>query len=141
MTFNVLIPAMAATAILGCNKSFQFLKYARTTIDDMGRAVPEFDEPVSYTGSIQAVPNRLYEQLGLDLDKNYKTVFCPQLMRSLAEEIQPDRIVYENRTFEIVENKNWYETNGYTRALMVELKELRADESNAEQIQDEEPNI
>jgi hypothetical protein len=140
MTFNVLIPAMAATAILGCNKKFQYLKYLRTGIDDMGRAVPEFDEPVSYTGSIQAVPNRLYEQLGLDLDKNYKTVFCPQLMRSLAEEIQPDRIVYENRTFEIVENKNWYETNGYTRVLMVELKELR-NESDNNQIQDEEPNI
>lgn len=141
MTFNVLIPAMAATAILGCNKRFQYLKYMRTEIDDMGRDVPEFEEPKTYTGSVQPVPNRLYEQFGLDLDKNYKTIFSPQLMKSLAEEIQPDRIVYQQRTFEIVENKNWYETNGYTKILMVELKELRQNVSTDNEIQDEERNI
>lgn len=141
MTLNVLIPAMAATAILGCNKKFQFYKYLGHIIDDMGRDVPNFDEPVTYTGSVQPVPNRLYEQLGLDLDKNYKTIFSPQLMKSLAEDIQPDRIVYESRTFQIVENKNWYETNGYTKVLMVELKELREDEGDNNAIQDEEPDI
>lgn len=141
MTFNVLTPAMAATAILGCNKRFQYFKYLRTEIDDMGRDVPAFDNPKPYTGSVQPVPNRLYEQLGLDLDKNYKIIYSPQLMKSLAEEIQPDRIVYENRTFEIVENKNWYETNGYTKILMVELKELREDVLTNNEIQDEEPNI
>jgi len=71
------------------------------------------------------------EQLGLDLNENYKTVFCPALMQSIAEKLQPDRIAYENRTYEIVENKDWYETNGWTKALIVELKSLRKeDESN-----------
>lgn len=123
MGFNVLNPAMAATAILGCNKSFIFLKYKGTTIDMMGRDVPEFAEPITHTGSIQPVSNKMYEQMGLDLDKNYKTVFCSALMQSIAENIQPDRIIYDGRTFELVENKNWYETNGYTKVLMVELKE------------------
>ena len=127
MTFNVLNPAMAATSILGCNKTFTFYKYEGATIDDMGRDVPSYADAVTYRGSIQPVPNKMYEQLGLDLDKNYKTVFCSKLMYSNAESVQPDRIVYDGRTYEIVENKNWYETNGYTKVLMVELKELRDD--------------
>ena len=129
MALNVLAPAMNATACLGCNKQFEFLKYIETTIDDMGRDVPVFADPVLMTGSIQAVPNKMYEQMGLQLDKNYKTVFSLALIQSIAENIQPDRIVYNGLTFEVVENKNWYETNGYTKILVVELKELRPNES------------
>lgn len=125
MSFNVLNPAMAATAILGCNQTFLFYKRLSSVVDDMGRDVPQYDAPLSLTGSIQAVPNKMYEQLGLNLDKNYKTVFCSALIRSIAEEIQPDRIVYNSKTYDVVENKNWYETNGYTKLLIVENKSLR----------------
>lgn len=135
MTLNLLPIAMNATAILGCNKEFQFYKYLGTVIDDMGRDVPEFAPPIPQTGSVQAVPNKMYEQFGLNLDKNYKIVYSPALIQSIAEEVQPDRIVYQKRTFEVVENKNWYETNGYTKALMVELKELRQNGSDTDTVQ------
>lgn len=125
---------MAAIAPLGCNKQFTFLKYKGTTIDEMGRDVPEFEEPVTLLGCIQPISNKMYEQLGLDLDKHYKTVFSSALMKSIAESIQPDRIIYQGLTYELVENKNWYETNGWTKAIMVELKETRNDESDTSTI-------
>ena len=63
-------------------------------------------------------------------------------MKSLAEDIQPDRIIYNNRTFELVENKNWYDTNGWTKALVVELKSLRAEnESKTSFLQNQKPDI
>ena len=127
MTFKVLSPAMQAVSILGCNKTFTFYKYEGAEIDAMGRDVPSYADAVTCMGSIQPVSNKMYEQLGLDLNKNYKTVFCPQLIKSIAENIQPDRIVYDGAVYEVVENKNWYETNGYTKVLMVEIKELRND--------------
>lgn len=125
MTLNLLPIAMAATDILGCNQPFQFLKYKGTTIDPMGRDVPEFEEPATLTGSLQPVSNKMYEQLGLDLNKNYIVIYCPALMQSIAQTPQPDRIVFQNRTYELVENKDWYVSNGWTRAIAVELKELR----------------
>ena len=125
MTFNLLPVAMAATNILGCNKSFEFYKFKGSTLDEFGRDIPEYFTPVTYTGSIQAVPNKMYEQLGLQLDKNYMTVFCPQLMQSLAEQTQSDIIVYDNKKFQIIENKNWFNQNGYTKILMVEIKNDR----------------
>lgn len=129
MTFNLLPVAMAATNILGCNKSFEFYKFKGSTLDEFGRDIPEYFAPVTYTGSIQAVPNKLYEQLGLQLDKNYKTVFCPQLMQSLAEQTQSDIIVYDNKKFQIIENKNWFNQNGYIKILMVEIKNDRQPDS------------
>ena len=75
MTLNLLPIAMAATAILGCNKQFTFYKFSGSELDEYGRDIPAYADPIVYTGSIQAVPNKMYEQMGLDLDKNYKTVF------------------------------------------------------------------
>lgn len=134
MTLNLLPIAMAATAILGCNKSFDFYKFSGSELDEYGRDIPTYAEAVTLTGSIQAVPNKMYEQLGLDLNKNYKTVFCPALMQSIAESLQPDIIVYDGRRYQIVENKNYYETNGWTKALIVELK----NERNTDSVQDGE---
>lgn len=141
MTLNLLPIAMTATAVLGCNKIFQYYRYQETIVDDMGRDVPQYADPKPITGSVQAVSNKMYEQLGLDLNKNYKIIYSPELIQSIAEKIQPDRIVYDNRTFEVVENKNWYETNGYTKILIVELKELRQNESSSNQIQNQKPTI
>lgn len=120
---NLLPIAMRTTAILNCNQEFLFYKWIETAPDAMGRDVPRFDEPICYVGSIQPVSNKLYEQLGLDITKNYKILFCPELIQSLAEQIQPDRIFYQNKVFEIVDNKNWHETNGWIKALIVEIKE------------------
>lgn len=125
MTLNLLPIAMNATSILGCNQQFEFYQFQGSTLDDLGRDIPQYSDPMNLKGSIQAVPNKMYEQLGLDLDKNYITVFCPQLIQSLATNTQPDRIIWNNRTFEAIETKDWTNLNGYTKTLFVEIKDER----------------
>lgn len=125
MTLNLLPIAMNATSILGCNQQFEFYQFQGSTLDDLGRDIPQYSNPINLKGSIQAVPNKMYEQLGLDLEKNYITVFCPQLIQSLAQNSQPDRIIWNNRTFEAVETKDWTNLNGYTKALFAEIKDER----------------
>lgn len=125
MTLNLLPIAMNATSILGCNQQFEFYQFQGSTLDDLGRDIPQYSDPMNLKGSIQAVPNKMYEQLGLDLEKNYITVFCPQLIQSLAQNSQPDKIIWNNRTFEAVETKDWTNLNGYTKALFVEIKDER----------------
>lgn len=127
MTLELLPIAMDATDILGCNRDFLYYKYLSNSINEIGLEVPVYDEPISYTGSVQAVSNKMYEQMGLDLDKNYKIVYCPQLVKTLAEQDQPDRIFYNGGWYDVVENQNWYETNGFTKFIMVEIKRDRTD--------------
>lgn len=125
MTLNLLPIAMNATSILGCNQQFEFYQFQGSTLDDLGRDIPQYSDPINLKGSIQAVPNKMYEQLGLDLEKNYITVFCPQLIQSLAQNSQPDKIIWNNRTFEAIETKDWTNLNGYTKALFAEIKDER----------------
>ena len=128
MTFNILNIAMKATNPLGCNRPFTLYKYKRSILDEMGRDVAQYDGGVEYIGSIQPVQNKLYEQLGLDLTKNYKTLYCSTLIEGLAEQAQPDRIIYDGLTYETVENQVWYESNGWTKAIICEVKALREDD-------------
>lgn len=127
MTLNLLPIAMQATAILGCNKKFTYIEYSdtETEINAIGYEVPAIEFQEEYTGSVQAVSNKLYEQLGLDLTKNYKTVYCPKLVKSLAEKSHPGRILYNGLTWDVIENQNWWETNGFTKFIMVEIKRDR----------------
>lgn len=140
MTFNILPVAMEATAILGCNKEFEYYDYSGTTTNEIGNEVPVASLPITYTGSIQPVSNKMYEQLGLDLNKNYKVVYCPQLLHSIAEKEVTGRIIYDGKTFDIIENKNWWETNGYTRCVICEVKKFR-DNDDTNTIQEQESDL
>lgn len=143
MTLNLLPIAMQATAILGCNKKFTYIEYdeqTETEINELGFEVPVISFQAEYTGSIQAVSNKMFEQMGLDLNKNYKLVYCPQLVQSLAEKDVTGQVLYNNRTWDVIENQNWWETNGFTKFIMVEIKRDRSNDEN-QQIQNEESNV
>ena len=133
MTLNILPIAMQATSVLGCNKTFEYCDYIGTTTNEIGNEILIPAEPVQYTGSIQPVSNKMYEQFGLDLQKNYKVVYCPQLLHSIAEKEVTGKIVYNGGTYDIIENKNWWETNGYTRCVICEIKKFRDDDNFSNQ--------
>ena len=143
MTLNLLPIAMQATAILGCNKKFTYIEYSdsETTINDLGFEIPVMKFQAEYTGSVQAVQNKMYEQMGLDLSKNYKLVYCPQLIKSLSEKDHTGKILYNDSVWEVIENQNWWETNGFTKFIMVEIKRDRLEDVNTQQIQNQEPDF
>lgn len=142
MTLNLLPIAMQATAILGCNKTFTYIEYddSKTEINDIGYEVPAIKFQADYIGSVQAVSNKMYEQMGLDLNKNYKLVYCPELILSLAEKEITGRVIYNDRTWDIIENQNWWETNGFTKFIMVEDKRER-NNGGTDSLQDSESDI
>lgn len=121
MVLNLLPIAMQATNILGCNQPILYYQYDRTVTDSMGRDIPQYLDPIPLQASVQAVDNKTYQELGLDLNKHYKSIWAEHPMFSIAERKQPDKIIYNNMTFILVSNTNWSETNGYTQALMVQV--------------------
>ena len=118
---------MSATAILGCNKEFTYIEYSDkdSIINDFGVEIPVVKLEKTYTGSVQPVSNKMYEQMGLDLNKNYKIVYCPELLQSMAEKETTGRIIYDGRQWDIIENQNWFNSNGFTKCVICENKSLR----------------
>ena len=106
-------------------ESFLYVKYEGENINSFGVKVPTYADPVSIIGSVQSPEESLYEQLGLSLEKNYKIFYGSTEIKGNEVQPQPDRFIYDGRTFETVRNTNWFIYDGWCGVLAVELKTTR----------------
>ena len=106
-------------------ESFQYEKYKEETVNSQGIKVPTYEKAVTIKGSVQSPENSLYQQLGLSFDKNYKIFYCASVIRGNEVQPQPDRFIYDGRTFETVKNTNWFIYDGWCGVLAVEVKRTR----------------
>lgn len=108
-------------------ESYEYLKYKSDEVNDLGISVATYEEAVTVTpdnGIVQSLENSLYQQLGLDLEKNYKIFYGALNIKSNETQEHPDRFIYKGATYETVRNTNWFEYDGWSGVLAVEVKGL-----------------
>ncbi|MBQ2284583.1 MAG: hypothetical protein II244_02825 [Clostridia bacterium] len=113
-------------------ESYQYLKYQGEIINDFGISVPSYATPVIITpqnGIVQSPENSLYQQLGLSLDKNYKIFYGATSILGNEAQPQPDRFIYDGKTFETVRNTDWFNYDGWCGVLAVEIKRDRENDA------------
>lgn len=108
-------------------EKFEYLKFKSETVNSFGISLPTYAEPVTVSGSAQTPELYLYQQLGLELEKNYRTFYASIDIKGNEVNPQPDRFIYKGRVYEVVKNSPWFEYDGWCGVLAVELKELRND--------------
>ena len=113
----------ALTLIPG--ESFQYLKFKSEQANSMGVKVPTYEEPVTIIGSVQSPENSLYEQMGLNLEKNYKIFYGSIDIKGNEAQSQPDKFIYQGKTFETIKNADWFIYDGWCGVLAVEAKGQR----------------
>lgn len=106
-------------------ETYQYEKFLGEQTNAMGIKVPTYAEPVMISGSVQSPENSLYEQMGLSLEKNYKIFYGSIDIRGNETQPQPDRFIYDGKTFETVKNSNWFNYDGWCGVLAVERKSGR----------------
>lgn len=106
-------------------ESYQYLKYVSDEANALGIKVPTYADPVTIIGSVQSPDNSLYEQMGLNLDKNYKIFYGSTDIKGNELQPQPDRFIYDGKTFETVRNTDWFNYDGWCGVLAVEIKRER----------------
>lgn len=101
---------------------FRLQKFIGNTTNERGLDIAEYAAPVEVRGSVQDMDGSLYQELGLDLSKNYRTFYGSKLMEGLGRNIQamPDRIIYDGKIWEVVNAAHWYGYNGWTYVIGVE---------------------
>lgn len=105
--------------------TFQYEKFKSEETNALGINVPTYESPVTIRGSVQSPENSLYEQMGLSLEKNYKIFYGSINIKSNETQTQPDRFIYNGKTFETVKNTNWFDYDGWCGVLAVEVKRDR----------------
>lgn len=111
-------------------ESYQYLKYTGEQVNALGIKVPSFADAQVITpdiGIVQSPENSVYQQLGLSLDKNYKIFYGAVNIEGNETQPQPDRFIYQGRTYEAIRNTNWFDYDGWCGVLAVEIKRTRND--------------
>lgn len=103
-------------------ESFIYYRFIEDSINDFGIKTPLYQDPIIVKGSVQSPENSLYQQLGLSFEKNYKIFYGDIKIQGNEAQSQPDKILYDNKTFDVIKNTNWYNYDGWCGVLTVEVK-------------------
>ena len=103
-------------------QSVVWKKYTGRTISDVGIETATYDAGTTIQASVQLVSRSVYEQFGLDLQRNYVMVYTASDMGDLERGISPDIITWGGSTYQIESNQSdWYMVDGWNGYLAVKI--------------------
>jgi hypothetical protein len=98
----------------------QFVTYYKATsrtINSVGQYVTTYDGGTIIRGSFQAVPRKLYEQYGLDLQKSYFTFYTLNDITDVQRDVSNDQLVYANKRYQCESDVDWFVQDGWKGVL------------------------
>lgn len=102
-------------------QKFTYIQFKGVTVDEMGVKQNEYYAGVEYNGSVQAVDSKMYQALGLDFSKKYIQVFSSLNIQNVNNNQEtPDKIIWNNKEYFVVNCSDWYMQDGWTNILAVE---------------------
>lgn len=99
------------------NQAFDYYQANGRGVNASGDFVSAFLPPVQLRGSVQAVQRSLYEQLGLDLQKNYVTLYVTKYLQDLSRGTQGDQFSWNGRIWQLESNVDWAVQDGWIGVL------------------------
>ena len=110
---------MAFTLI--AKQMVMYYQYGSRSSNAVGQDITIYLDPVEMFGSFQAVPRRLYEFYGLDLQKNYSTFYTSNDILDITRNVSGDQMTYNGRRYQVESNNDWYAQDGWKGVLVVDI--------------------
>lgn len=99
-----------------------YRRFKSRTIDEYGRFENSYFPLEEGRGNIMSVSSDLYRNLGLDFQKEYKSVYTDINIKALKEQEAPDIIEFDGKPWSIVQITDWSEM-GFVNVLVVRDKD------------------
>lgn len=100
---------------------FDFYAFIDRSENAIGYDVARYANPQTICGQIQAVQRNLYSVYGLDLQKNYITIYLSQDAFNVARDISGDQIIFAGDKYQCLSNVPWFKINGWVSILAVQI--------------------
>ena len=115
---NVLGIAFGAIA----QQTVRHLVATGRTQNAVGSWVTTYATPVAVRASWQPVDAKKYEQLGLDMAKEYHNIWLKSPVTGIQRGKSPDRFIGpDNRLHEVVVIKDWYGQDGWSEVMVIDV--------------------
>lgn len=124
-------------------QKFTYCKFAGTTVNELGTKQNTYDPGIEFAGSVQAIEQAMYEQLGLQWSKKYIQIYSSlNIKNSDNEQFAPDKIIWNGKDYLVTKVTNWYLQDGWTNIIAVEQTENEEPEPEEEDNNvDSQPNL
>lgn len=103
------------------NQTVAYRAFAGKSTNAAGVVVSTWADPVPLVGSVQAVPNVLLQQLGLDWSKDYVTFYCSREFSDPSRDRTGDRFDYGGAVYEVQSPTPWNAQDGWSSVLCVRV--------------------
>jgi len=107
-----------ALSIIG-TQEVAYYQWIGSVTNDIGVDVDAYNPPENLVGSVQAVPQNMYEMLGLNFQKQYIYFFCSKALIDLERDVSGDLIQYGDSIYKVESLTDWFMMDGWVQALAV----------------------
>ena len=109
-----------ATAIIA-RQTYDYYQFIGTAIDARGRQTSQYNPAVTLADSIQAVPRELYQDLGLDFERDTIRIYTDNQLFAIERDYSGDQIDYRGARFQLLSDTDWQSQDGWREIFAVRL--------------------
>jgi len=102
-------------------QAISYRSFLSRSVNANGNYVSAFNDPVTIYGSVQPLQRSLYQQLGLDFQKNYVTLYVTKSVADVKRGTSGDQFDFNGRTWQLLSNLDWFAVDGWSGVLCVEV--------------------
>lgn len=96
-------------------------KFTGQTTNAAGHRVPSYAAPVAVDASVQPVPQKAYQALGLDFNKEYVSVYTAAGVVATSREGKGDKLTYDGKTYYCESATDWQAQAGWVNVVAVRV--------------------
>lgn len=99
----------------------QLIAWTGRTKGPTGVFVDTYADPVDIAGSFQPINRAAYQQLGLDLSRNYSVLYTSTPIRCVQPDAAGDLVTYGGKTHKAESEMDWQAQDGWRSYTFVEV--------------------
>lgn len=113
---------LLSTALTVIKKDkFNLYRYQSASVNEVGMRVPVYAEAIVETGSVQAVPRNVMQQLGLEWQKRHIQVWTTMDVNDLRRGDNPDQVGFKGRRYDVIGETDWHPIDGWNSFMAVDV--------------------
>lgn len=109
-----------ALTLIG-GQRFIYRAFSSRSTNSIGLDVATYLPDAAVTGSIQAVPRNMYEQMGLDLQKSYINIYISHDVVDIDRDVSGDQVVFFGALYQCISKTAWKSIDGWNQVLAVRI--------------------
>lgn len=92
----------------------KWYQFDKLEVDSRGREKVTYKEPINIIGSFQAMDIKTVQEMGLDINKDYKAFYTSNNVKQVQRQTSPDYLEILEDKYDVLDvPNNWFKINSW----------------------------